>query len=89
MKELAERIPVSRAARRHGIDSRTLKKWLRQDLGYDFSEGARLALLADVDAVIIKHTAKSGAARRRVRRLADAVVSRKPAADPQEMAAAG
>jgi len=76
MTELEERIPVSKAARRHHVDARTLKRWLEADCGYDFSEGGRLALVADIDAVIIRRTGKSEAAGRRLRRLAEAVLRR-------------
>jgi len=91
MKELEERIPVSKAARRHHVDARTLKRWLEADFGYDFSEGGRLALVADVDAVIIRRTGKGDAAGRRLRRLAGAVVRRQAErrTEPLEEAFAG
>jgi hypothetical protein len=78
MKELEERIAVSKAARRHHLDARTLKRWLQIDAGYDFSEGGRLALVADIEAVIIRRTAKGDASLRRTRRLAGAVIGDEP-----------
>ena len=48
-------LPLSKAAKMHGISVRTLKRWLARDLGYTFkSDGRNHVPVVDLETVVLR-----------------------------------